>query len=692
MNVSYLPKFSTRQDDNPANFAEQEAIMRDYSFERRCADTIRILSAEGVQQANSGHPGMPMGCADVAFLLWYKHMRHNPRNPQWVGRDRFCLSAGHGSMLLYSLLHLFEYGLTTEDLKSFRQWGSLTPGHPEVGHTPGVEVTAGPLGSAFASGVGMAMAARSFAARSGLAAAGELLDPTIWIMCGDGCMMEGTTHEAASLAGHLKLDNLVCFYDDNHITIEGSTDLAFSEDVGKRYQAYGWRVIRVDDANDLAKADAALRKARRRDGRPTLIIGRTTIGYGAPHLAGDHECHGAPLGAEELAATKAALGMGGQPPFHVDPEIRRKLASRVKRLAKDAAAWDRDFQAALEADPAAAARVSQLLNREIPANLLDELKVVAPVAKPDATRSTGGAILQKVAELVPSLIGGAADLAPSTKTLVKGGGDFSAANPAGRNLHFGVRELGMSLIANGMALHGTALPYVATFFVFSDYMKPGIRLAAIQKLPVVYVFTHDSFFVGEDGPTHEPVEQMAMLRSQPGISVIRPAEANEVAHAWAAALQDGGPVALLLTRQNLPPLTPEQAARIDLRRGAYVLDDQDGFDLILIATGSEVQLALDAAKALREKGRRVRVVSMPCQEYFLRQDAAYRESVLPAACRRRVAIEAGATFGWHRFVGSDGLCLGLDDFGASAPYKVLAEKFGFSVPSVLARIEAQFPG
>jgi transketolase len=635
---------------------------------------------------------MPMGCADFAFMLWYKYMRHNPRNPQWIGRDRFCLSAGHGSMLLYSLLHLFEYGLTIEDLKNFRQWGSLTPGHPEHGHTAGVEVTAGPLGSAFASGVGMAMAARSFAARSGLAAAGELLDPTIWVMCGDGCMMEGTTHEAASLAGHLKLDNIVCFYDDNHITIEGSTDLAFSEDVGKRYAAYGWRVIRLANANDLAQVDAALRKTRKRDGRPTLIIGRTTIGYGAPHLAGDHECHGAPLGAEELAATKAALGMGDQPPFHVAPEIRTKLASRVKKLAKSVAVWDRAFQAAVDADPVAAARISQLLQREIPANLLDELKAVAPVAKPDATRSSGGAILQKVAELVPALIGGAADLAPSTKTLVKGGGDFSAANPAGRNLHFGVRELGMSLIANGMALYGTALPYVSTFFVFCDYMKPGIRLAAIQKLPVVYVFTHDSFFVGEDGPTHEPVEQMAMLRSQPGLSVIRPAEANEVAHAWAAALQDGGPVALLLTRQNLPPLSPEQAARIDLRRGAYVLDDQAGFDLILIATGSEVQLALDSAKVLREKGRRVRVVSMPCQEYFLRQDAAYRESILPSACRKRVSIEAGTTFGWHRFVGLDGLSLGLDDFGASAPYKVLAEKFGFTVGSVVARVEAQFPG
>jgi len=665
--------------------------MRDYRFERLGADTVRILSAEAVQQANSGHPGMPMGCADFAFMLWYKYLRHNPHNPQWLGRDRFCLSAGHGSTLLYSLLHLFGYGLTTADLAGFRQWGSLTPGHPERGHTPGVEVTAGPLGSAFASGVGMALAARSYAARAGLSGAAELLDPTIWVLSSDGCMMEGTTHEAAALAGHLKLDNLVCFYDDNHITIEGSTALAFSEDVGLRYKAYGWRVIKVANANDIGQVDAALRKARKRDGRPTLIIGRTTIGYGAPKLAGSHECHGAPLGAEEFAAAKAALGFGGTEPYHVPEELRNKLSARIRKLAKDAAAWDRQFQAALEADPAAAARVSQLLHREVPENLLAELKAAAPVQKPDATRSSSGVVLQRAAALVPSLIGGSADLAPSTKTLIKGGGDFAAATPAGRNLHFGVRELGMSMIANGMALHGTALPYVATFLVFSDYMKPGIRLAAIQKLPVIYVFTHDSFFVGEDGPTHEPVEQIVMLRTVPGLTVIRPAEANEVAHAWAAAIRDGGPVALLLTRQNLPPLPPELAARIDLARGAYVLDDQPDFELLLIASGSEVQLALDAARALREKGRRVRVVSMPCQEYFLRQDAAYRESVLPPSCRKRVSLEANSTYGWSRFVGCQGLSIGLDHFGASAPYKVLAEKYGFTVPGVVARIEAQFP-
>ncbi len=663
--------------------------MSDYRFEKLAADTIRLLSAEGVQKAKSGHPGMPMGCADFAFMLWYKYMKFHPENPCWLGRDRFILSAGHGSMLLYSLLHLFGFKLPMEELQRFRQWGSLTPGHPEFGHTDGVEVTTGPLGSGFATGVGMAAAAKNFAARTGLDKAG-LCDQKIFILSSDGCMMEGTTHEAASFAGHQKLDNIVCFYDDNSITIEGSTSLAFSENVGKRFEAYGWRVIRVDDANDPAKLDKALAEAVKGDGRPTLIDGRTKIGFGSPKKAGTSHCHGEPLGDEELAATKKALGFDGKPPFFVPDEVREKIKARCGELAKEAAAWDKKMQAHLEKNPDAAKLVSALLHKELPQDLLKDLIAAAPKDKPVATRVSGGAILAKAMEKVPALIGGSADLAPSTKTLVSALGSFGPADRSGRNFHFGVRELGMGFFANGMALYGTSIPFAATFFVFSDYMKPAIRLAAIQNLHLVYVFTHDSFYVGEDGPTHEPIEQLAMLRSIPGMTVIRPADANEAAHAWFAALKCKGPVALALTRQDLAPLTPEQAAKINVEKGAYVLDDQQGFDTIIIATGSEVGIALKAAELLRKDGIKVRVVSMPCQELFRKQSQAYKDEVLPPACMKRVTVEGLTTYGWREFAGDKGLCIGLDHFGASAPYKVLAEKFGFTPEAVAAEIKAHF--
>ncbi|MFA6715575.1 MAG: transketolase [Victivallaceae bacterium] len=663
-------------------------MMMDQKLARRSADTIRVLSAEAIQKAKSGHPGMPMGCADFALTLWYKYLRHNPRNPKWLGRDRFILSAGHGSMLLYSLLHLFDYGLSMDELKQFRQWGSRTPGHPEYNHTPGCDVTTGPLGSGFASGVGMAIANKYFTATTGLDKTG-LVDNKIFIISGDGCMMEGTTAEAGSLAGHLKLDNIICFYDDNSITIEGSTDLAFSEEVGARFTAYNWRVIHVENANDIAQCDAALAEAMESDGRPTLIIGKTKIGFGSPNKEGKSSAHGEPLGEDEVVATKKNLGMPEEP-FTVLPEVKKFCADRVESLVAEAAEWDIKFQAFLEANPESAKTISSMTNREVPENLLEELLKVAPVDKAVATRASGGTILQRASELVPALVGGAADLSPSTKTDIKNADSFAPENYGGRNLHFGVRELAMGMAGNGMALYETLIPYTSTFFVFSDYMKPAMRLAAIQNLHEIYVFTHDSFYVGEDGPTHEPIEQIAMLRTIPGFTVIRPADANEVAHAWTAALQADGPVAILLTRQNLDPIPPELAKNIDLAKGAYVLSDENDFDMIIIATGSELNLALKVAEKVRAGGTKVRVVSMPSQELFEKQSDEYKESVLPVDCMARVSIEAASTFGWARYVGSFGLAIGIDHFGASAPYAVLADKFGFTVDGVLDKMRAHF--
>ena len=662
--------------------------MMDPKLARRTADTIRVLSAEAIQKAKSGHPGMPMGCADFATTLWYKYMRHNPRNPKWLGRDRFILSAGHGSMLQYSLLHLFDYGMPMEELQQFRQWGSKTPGHPEYNHTAGCDVTTGPLGSGFASGVGMAIANKYFNAHTGLDKT-DLVDNKIFIISGDGCMMEGTTAEAGSLAGHLKLDNIICFYDDNSITIEGSTDLAFSEEVGARFTAYNWRVIHVEDANDIAQCDAALEEAMVSDGRPTLIIGRTQIGFGSPNKQGKSSAHGEPLGEDEVAATKENLGMPADA-FTVVPEVKDFCAKRVAELEAAAAEWDKKFQDFLEANPESAKLVSSMMNREVPENILEELLKAAPLDKAIATRASAGTILQRASELVPALLGGAADLAPSTKTDIKNADSFAPCNFGGRNLHFGVRELAMGMCGNGMALYETIIPYTSTFFVFSDYMKPAMRLAAIQGLHEIYVFTHDSFYVGEDGPTHEPIEQIAMLRTIPGFTVIRPAEANEVAHAWAAALQADGPVAILLTRQNLEPLAPELAAKVDLAKGAYVLSDDENFDMILMASGSEVNLTLAVAEEIRKSGTKVRVVSMPSQELFLKQSAEYKESVLPTSCLARVSIEAATTFGWDRFVGTYGLAIGLDHFGASAPFSVLADKFGFTVDGILEKMSKHF--
>lgn len=653
------------------------------------ADNIRVLAAEAVQKANSGHPGMPMGCADFGFTLWFNYLRHNPQNHEWIGRDRFVLSAGHGSMLIYSLLHLFEYGLSMDDIKSFRQWGSLTPGHPEYGHTKGIEITTGPLGSGFASAVGMAIEAKNFIARTKLDKTELFKKQKIYVLCSDGCMMEGCSHETASLAGHLKLDNIICFYDSNSITIEGSTSLAYSDDVEKRFEAYGWRVIYIDNANDIGQICRALDLAIVSDGRPTLLIGKTEIAFGSPNKKGKSSTHGEPLGVEEVAAVKKRLGFPEET-FYVYPELKRACHARVEALVSEAMKWDAEFNKFLEKNIDSAKLISSLLHKVLPSDLLEQLKAVAPIDKPMATRASGGIIMQKVAQLVPALIGGSADLAPSTRTTIINEPSFTADCRAGRNLHFGVREFGMGLTINGMALYGTAIPYGSTFLVFSDYMKPAIRLSAIQNLHVIYIFTHDSIYLGEDGPTHQPIGHLTMLRAIPNITVIRPADANEVAHAWNVALRLNGPICLVFTRQNLDPIPREIANRIDVQKGAYILKESDNPDVIMIATGSEVSLALRVSDLLAKDNINARVVSMPSRELFLKQDKEYREYVIPSGFKNKVSIELGSTFGWREFVGDAGLSIGIDQFGASAPQKALEEKFAFTKEQVADRIKKYF--
>lgn len=653
------------------------------------ADNIRILAAEGVQKANSGHPGMPMGCADYAFTLWFKYMKHNPLNPDWIGRDRFVLSAGHGSMLIYSLLHLFDYGLTIDDLKSFRQWGSKTPGHPEFGHTKGIEITTGPLGSGLAGAVGMGIAAKSFASRTTLDKTDLLKNQKIFVISGDGCLMEGCSHEAASLAGHLKLDNIILFYDSNKITIEGSTALSCSDDAGKRFESYGWRVLHIDNANDSAQVENGIQQSLVSDGRPTMIIGKTEIAFGAPTKHGKNSAHGEPLGEAEIAAIKKSFGFPEEA-FYVNPEVKAAIAARIKELSVNAAQWDAKFNKFLESNPEHAKLISSLIHKPIPINLLEQLKASVASDKPNASRATGGVALQKASQLIPALIGGAADLAPSTKTNIVGETSFELGNYGAKNLHFGIREFGMALVMNGMALYGTTIPYGSTFLVFSDYMKPAIRLACVQNLHVIYVFTHDSIYVGEDGPTHQPIEQLWMLRSIPNMTVLRPAEATEVAHVWDTALRLEGPSAIILTRQNLDAIPKELAGNINTNKGAYILKDMANYDVILIATGSEVNLAMKTADLLATTGVKARVVSMPSRELFLKQDKSYRESVIPSTFKRKVSMEVGSTFGWAEFVGTEGLSIGIDTFGASAPYKVLEEKFGFTKESAAARIKKHF--
>ena len=646
-------------------------------LDTRCINTIRVLAADAVQKANSGHPGAPMGMAPMAYALWQKEMRHSPRNPKWPNRDRFVLSSGHASALLYTLLHLYGYGLTMDDLKAFRQWGSKTPGHPEYGHTVGVETTTGPLGQGVANAVGFAMAEAHLAAkfnRPGF----PIVDHYTYAICGDGCMMEGISSEAASLAGTLGLGKLILLYDDNDISIEGNTDIAMREDVPARFAAYGWHVQKVQDGNDADQIAAAI-EAAKQDPRPSLIVVPTTIGYGCPAKAGKASAHGEPLGAENLAATKAFLGMSEES-FHVDAEVYAHAAEKVEAGAADEQAWNDLFARYAQAYPDLAKEWDLWHADKLPFDFESDADLWS-FDGPAATRATSGTVLNKLAQRVPNFFGGSADLAPSNKSDIKGAGDFSKENYAGGNLHFGVREHAMAAICNAIALHGGLRAYAATFFVFSDYMKNAMRLSALMKLPVTYILTHDSIGVGEDGPTHEPIEQLAGLRATPDLLVFRPADGKETTAGWEVALTSGLPTCLVLTRQNLPQYEGSGTAAL---KGGYVLCDSDKPtpDAILLASGSEVEQAMGAKALLKEQGVDARVVSMPCMELFDKQDAAYRESVLPAAVRARVAVEAGATMPWYKYVGLDGAVIGLDHYGASAPAKLLFEQFGFTAQHV----------
>ncbi len=655
-------------------------------LDQLCINTIRMLAVDAVQQAKSGHPGMPMGAAAMAYVLWTRFRKHDPTDPHWPDRDRFVLSAGHGCMLQYALLHLTGYDLSLDEIRRFRQWDSKAPGHPEYRLTPGIETTTGPLGQGFANGVGMAIAERWLAAqfnRPGRA----IVDHYTYAIVSDGDLMEGVASEAASLAAHLKLGKLVYLYDDNHVSIDGSTDLAFTEDVARRFEAYGWHVQRLADGNDLAAVDAAIRAAQAESLRPSLILARTHIGYGSPNKQDSSKAHGEPLGEDEVRLTKESLGWPLSPAFLIPDEALREFRRAVERGRAWRAEWDQRMQAYRAAFPADAARWDQCASGALPPGWDAGLPRFAPGDPPLATRAASGRVLQALSPRVPNLLGGSADLAPSNNTLVKEAGVFAAGSPAGRNFHFGVREHAMGSLANGMMVHGGLRPYTGTFLIFSDYMRPAIRLAALMEIPVIFLFTHDSIGLGEDGPTHQPVEHLMALRAIPGLTVIRPADATETVEAWRAALANPGPTCLVLTRQALPILDRTELQAGGVERGAYVLADApDGSpDVILIATGSEVPVALGARQLLADKQVAARVVSMPCWEFFDRQPRSYRESVLPPTVTARVAVEAGVPLGWDKYVGTGGGIVGMTRFGASAPAKVLFEQFGFTPENVAAR-------
>jgi len=649
-------------------------------------NAIRVLAADAVQKAKSGHPGLPLGCAAVAYELWAKDMKHNPANPDWANRDRFILSGGHGSTLLYSLLHLFGYGLKKEDLMQFRQLDSLTPGHPEYRHTKGVEATTGPLGAGMAMAVGMAMAEAHLAAKFNKDGF-PVVDHYTYVLGGDGCMMEGISSEAFSLAGTLGLSKLIVLYDSNKISIEGSTDIAFTEDVKKRFDAFGFQTLVVEDGNNLDEIHAAIEAAKADTTRPSMIMVKTQIGYGCPAKQGKASAHGEPLGEENVAALKENLGWPSQEAFFVPDEVYANYKAISEAKAKDEEAWNAMFAEYCAKFPEMKEAWDAEFNMDIAADLINNEEFWAYDEKPEATRNLSGVVLNRLAKYVPNLIGGAADLAPSTKTYMKDLGDFSKENYAGRNLHFGVRELAMAAIGNGMTLHGMRA-FVSTFFVFSDYVKPMARLSSIMRIPTTYVLTHDSIGVGEDGPTHEPIEQLAMLRSMPNFHVFRPADATETIAAWySAATSKETPTALVLTRQNLPQLAGSSKEAL---KGAYILEDSTKAtpDAIIIATGSEVQLAVNAKAELAKEGVDVRVVSMPCMDLFEEQSAEYKESILPKNVRARVAVEALIDYGWGKYVGLDGAIVSMTGFGASAPAATLFEKFGFTTENVVKAVKS----
>jgi len=663
-------------------------LIQPTELDERTINTIRFLAVDAVEKASSGHPGMPMGAAPMAYVLWTRHLRHNPTDPQWVDRDRFVLSAGHGSMLLYALLHLTGYDLPLEEIKNFRQWGSITPGHPEVHETPGVETTTGPLGQGFGNGVGMAIAERYLAAHFNdyPGADGELVDHYTYGIVSDGDLMEGVASEAASLAGHLGLGKLIYLYDDNEISIDGSTDIAFTEDVEKRFDAYGWHVVAIEDGNDLKAIDRAILEAKAETDRPSLIVVKTSIGYGSPNQQDTAAAHGSPLGADEVDLTKENLGWPTDKPFHVPDDVREHMRASVDQGAALQAQWNGRYQQFRVESPDAADRFDAWMAGELP----DDLESAVPsfdAGTELATRKASGKTLSALVPVIGDmLVGGSADLSGSNKTEVDGRTDFQKDNPAGQYLRFGVREHAMAAAANGMTLHGGVRPYVGTFLIFSDYLRPSLRLSALMRQPVIYVLTHDSIGLGEDGPTHQPVEHLSALRAIPNVTVLRPADATEAAQAWVAALRNtDGPTVFALTRQTVPTFDRSTLAPADgVHRGGYVLSDDDGTpDVILMGTGSEVQHALVAAATLREEGTNVRVVSLPSFELFEQQDEAYRNDVLPPEVTARVSIEAGVTFGWERYVGPEGRALGIDRFGASAPGDVNMEKFGFTSENVV---------
>ena len=654
------------------------------SLDQLCINTVRTLAMDAVQQADSGHPGTAMALAPLAYVLWQRHLRYNPANPDWADRDRFVLSCGHACMLLYSTLYLTGYDLGLDEIKQFRQWGSRTPGHSEHGVTPGVEATTGPLGQGTGNAVGMAIAEAQLAAlfnRPGH----EIVDHYTFFLASDGDLMEGISHEACSLAGHLKLGKLIGFYDDNHITIDGDTALAFSDDTAKRFEAYGWHVQRVADGNDLAALDNAIQNAKRVADQPSLIIVRTHIAWGSPHKQDTAGAHGAPLGAEEVKVTKQKLGWPSLEPFHVPDEALTQWRTARARGGRLEAEWRKKWDAYRRAHPDLATE----LERRWAGRLPEAWDAALPAFGPNdaqATRAASGKVLNAVAARLPELIGGSADLAGSNNTDIKGGGSFTPGQRTGRNFHFGVREHGMGATLNGIALHGGFIPYGGTFLIFSDYMRPSIRLAALTHLRPIYVFTHDSIGLGEDGPTHQPIEQLAALRAIPNMTVIRPSDATEVVEAWRAAiLQQHGPVALVLTRQKVSVVDRSKyAPAAGLQRGGYVLADSPGGkpDVVLMGTGSEVELVLGAYEKLTAEGRRLRAVSMPCLEFFAKQPPSYRDSVLPPGVPR-VAVEAAAPMSWYRWVGEGGVIVGIERFGASAPYQRIYQELGLTVDKVV---------
>ena len=669
-------------------------------LDQLCINSIRFLSTDAIQQANSGHPGAPMGAAPMAYMLWDSFLKHNPRNPHWPDRDRFVLSAGHASMLLYSLLHLTGYDLSLDEIKDFRQWGSKTPGHPEYGLTPGVEVTTGPLGQGLSHAVGMAAAEAHMAARFNREDH-EIVNHHTYVLASDGDLMEGVASEACSLAGHLRLSKLTVLFDDNRISLAGSTSLCFTEDVAKRFEAYGWHVLLVDDGNDLESIRSALEACHGENDRPSLIAVHTEIGYGSPSKQGSYKTHGSPLGREELRAAKVHLDWPPEPDFFLPDEAVAHFRQAVPKGEKREKDWNEAFRRYAKSYPELAEEFNRLQSGDLPSGFEEVLPVFKTEDPPQPTRKTSETVLQTLADKVPELIGGSADLNPSCFTWLKEKGDFQAPSPAcndlqgivggrwgyeGRNLHFGVREHAMGAFANGLSLHGGSIPFTGTFLTFSDYMRPPIRLAALMGLQVIFVFTHDSIGVGEDGPTHQPIEQIMSLRTIPNLTVIRPADSNETVEAWRTALNSrSGPTALIFSRQKLPVLDREKfAADEGPQKGAYVLwsSGPESPRVILIATGSEVHPALAAAKILAAEGIGARVVSMPSWELFEQQDTTYRESVLPPDVQARISIEAGVTLGWARYTGSKGLCIGLDHFGASAPASVLFEKFGLTAENI----------